>query len=184
MSNKAARNKPHYTNSAGSRSGNNLNAVIDQFMVASNTRYKRTSSATYCNIFAWDVTSALNAEIPHWIKNNAPAEPGASGAHELTANATYNWLRDYGGGYGWYTVSAKQAQERANSGYPTVAVWKNPTGKSGHIAVVRPEGSGYYYSSSKGPVIAQAGGSNYNRTNVSTGFGSSKMSAILYYTHD
>ncbi len=183
VSNRAKETTPHYMNTQGNRSAAALNTVIDQFNVTSNRRYK-VDSYTYCNIFAWDCTRALGAEIPHWVKDNKPVSSYTIGAKELNANATYNWLNNYGSVYGWRKVNASQAQDRANSGYPTVAVWKNTSGGSGHIAMIRPEGNGYVYSNARGPVIAQAGGSNYNYANVSTGFGSSKMSSIAYWTHD
>lgn len=180
VSNKAKENNPFYKNT-GARSSAAYNQVINQFNVASNSRYKKTSTATYCNIFAWDVMSAMNVQLPHWVKNNVPSTYGTG--NELNANATYNWLKNYGSKYGWSSVSASTAQSRANKGYPTVAIWYNTSGASGHVAVVRPEGNGYSYSSSKGPVIAQAGGSNFNYGNVSTGFGTGKMSKVMYYTH-
>ena len=182
VTNRAKENGIRVSNKEGNRSAANYNAVIDQYAVTSNSRYQRTSTATWCNIFAWDVTRALGCEIPHWTKNNAPVVSFTSGAGEMTANRTYNWLRDYGSTYGWKKVSDAEAQRRANAGYPTVAVWYNSTGKSGHIAIVRPEGSGFTYSSSRGPVIAQAGASNYNYTNVRTGFG--RTSGVVYYTHN
>lgn len=178
-------NKPRYTNSVGQRSAGALNTVLDQFEVTSNSRYRRASNGnTYCNIFAWDVTSALGCQIPHWTLNNLIADSSARGAKEMNVNATYAWLNGYGGMYGWYKVSGYDAQQRADNGYPTVAVWKNPNGGSGHIAVVRPQGGGYSYSDSMGPVVAQAGASNYNYINVSNGFGKDKMSAVVYWTHD
>lgn len=184
VSNPAKETSPHYTNTAGKRGPEALNTVIDQFAVTSNSRYRPKNGKTYCNIFAWDCTRALGAEIPHWVLNNKPATSNTGGAKELNANATYNWLNNYGSGYGWYKTTASEAQKRANAGYPTVAVWRNTSGGSGHIAVIRPEGSGYIYTNARGPVIAQAGGSNYSYANISIGFGSSKMSNIVYWTHD
>ena len=180
---RSRKNQPHYTNSAGQRSADALNIVLDQFEVATNKRHQKDSNGTYCNIFTWDATFALGCEIPHWTLNNAPASSTTPGARELNANATCDWLNSYGGQYGWYVVSAYEAQQRANSGYPTIATWKNLSGGSGHVAMVRPEGYNYSYSSRKGPVIAQAGAANYNYANVSTGFGSS-MSAVVYWTHE
>ena len=189
VSSKAAANKPHYKNAEGKRGRDAYNTVINQFNVNTNSRYAATSKSTYCNIFAWDVMSAMKVQLPHWIYNSGknrgkPAEPFASGAHELNANATYNWLNNYGAAYGWKKVSAADAQKRANSGYPTVVIWKNPTGASGHVAVVRPEGNGYGYSSSNGPVTAQAGAQNKNYLNVKSGFGASRMSSVVYWTHN
>ena len=185
VSNPAKENSPHYENTSAGRSESAYNKVIDQFNVQSNKRYQPASGRTYCNIFAWDVMSAMNVSLPHWIKNNEPATSTTSGANELNANAVYNWLQEYGASYGWSKVdNAYDAQKRANDGYPTIAIWKNTSGASGHVAVVRPEGNGYTYTDTKGPVIAQAGASNYNYCNVKTGFGANKMSAILYWTHD
>lgn len=177
-------NQPALTNAPGQRSAQALNAVLDQFQVESNVRYQRTQSATYCNIFVWDCTRALGCEIPHWLLSSAPASSSTPGAYEINTNATYNWLNAYGSRYGWRQVSAYEAQRRANAGYPAIAIWKNPTGQSGHIAMVRPEGGGYAYSAERGAVIAQAGAANYNRATVSLGFGRSRMPDMAYWTHD
>lgn len=171
VSDPASKNKPHYENSAGNRSKTNYNTVIDQFNVANNSRYKQRNGKTYCNIFAWDIMTAMKVQLPHWINsNNVPAEPYSSGAKELNANATYNWLNNYGEKYGWRKVSAYDAQQRANSGYPTIAIWKNPTGGSGHVMVIRPEGNGFSYKTNN-PVISQAGSTNINYWNVKNALG-------------
>lgn len=181
---KAAQNKPHYINYSGSRGGDSYNKVIDQFSVTTNGRYKRTRNSTYCNIFAWDVMSAMNVSLPHWISRaGAPANPYEKGASELTANATYDWLYKYGPKYGWSRITAQKAQERANNGYPTVGVWKNTGKGSGHIAVIRPETKSYTYTENN-PVVAQAGGTNYKITKASKGFGTSRLSSIVYWTHN
>ena len=50
----------------------------------------------------------------------------------MNANALHTWL---GTGHdGWRLVVPADAQARANLGFPTVASWFNPTGKSGHVA--------------------------------------------------
>lgn len=45
-------------------------AIINQFGVETNPRYRPRNNNTYCNIFVWDVSSAMGAEIPHWINPN------------------------------------------------------------------------------------------------------------------
>lgn len=186
VSNKARENGIRYISYAGQRSAEALNTVINQYDVANNARYRRTSTSTYCNIFAWDVMRAmgLEADFSHWLKDNKPATASTKGAHELNANATYNWINSYGSKYGWTKITAKQAQEYANAGYPVIAIWKNTSGGPGHIAVVRPEGNGYVYSTAKGPVIAQAGGSNFAYGNLSNGFGSAKMAKTQFWFHE
>lgn len=190
VKNKAKENGIKYASYAGQRSAAAYNTVIDQYFVETNSRYARTSTSTYCNIFASDVMLAMGLEgdYSHWLKNNAPSNSNTKGAYELNANATYNWINKYGSKYGWTKVSAEEAQERANAGYPTIGIWKNPTGKSGHVVVIRPEGTApdgktYTYSATKGPVIAQAGASNFNYGNISKGFSKDKMPAIQYWTH-
>ena len=161
--------QPKIVNS-GVRSRENYDAVINQFDVENNERYRPyrrknsgeiTWSDTYCNIFLWDVTRAMGAEIPHWVDINTgePREyPNVTNAKELDANGIATWLDTKGKEYGWREVTAEEAQARANEGKPTVGVWKNPNG-IGHVVVVRPApdnaNSGEVY-------LAQAGSKNFN----------------------
>lgn len=170
---------PPFTNSAGDRSVANYSNVINQFAVANNRRFLPRDGYTYCNIFAWDVTRAMGAEIPHWV--TADGRPtGVGQGRELNANATDQWLAKHGANYGWHRVSAAEAQTLANQGKPAVAVWNSGSGSPGHVAMVRPG----TYDPAEGPTIAQAGGQNYNLTTVRVGFGRSRMDQIAYYAHD
>jgi len=230
--NKASTNNPKFNNVAGKRGPEAYNQIINQFNVGQNTpnstggyttttynaRYNQSRSetgavtATYCNIFNWDVMTAMKVHFPHWAKQEAgnyltpisgrthvkePYVPpagtanGTSGMYELNANMLYEWMRQYGKEYGWTEVDPTIAQNRANNGFPTVTVWRNNSdSSSGHVQVVRPENSSYEYTTSaKGSVVAQAGSSNYNNGYVSTAYGTipttaNKTYALKYYTHD
>ena len=183
VANKARLNQPHYTNTADKRSTDAYNAVIDQFLVDTNPRYAITNGYTFCNIFAWDVCTAMEATLPHWVRDKyTPAEPYSKNAFETSVNILSVWLEDHGEQYGWKKVTAAEAQTSADEGHPTVAIWKNPTGESGHIAVVRPQGKGYFYSEKNGCVIAQAGSLNFSYGNVITSFMEERMSEIVYWT--
>lgn len=154
-------------------------AVINQFAVEKNPRYRRNQQGkgeTYCNIFVWDVTRAMGAEIPHWVdQTNDPSVLGEG--IELDANDVIQWLQSQGG---WKKVDSERAQDLANQGYPVVATWLNPGG-IGHIAVVRPG----KYSSSQGPTIAQAGETNFNHGTVDLGFQSLPANQeVVYYYHE
>ncbi len=163
------------TNQPGDRSVANYNAVLDQFSVGNNPRYARRNGNTYCNIFVWDATKAMGAEIPHWVdQQGRPAEVGARGAWEMDANATHRWLENQGRSQGWRKVSAAEAQRMANTGRPVVASWLNPGG-IGHIAMVRP-GEGAMQ-------IAQAGARNFNEGSLSRGFGNAAR-ATEFFVHD
>ncbi len=56
------------TNDAGDRSAYNYFKVIEQFQVENSQRYAPDIN-TYCNIFAQDVTRAMNAPLPQLVVN-------------------------------------------------------------------------------------------------------------------
>jgi predicted chitinase/LysM repeat protein len=148
--------------------------VIDQFAVGSNPRYQPRNGNTYCNIFAWDVTRAMGAEIPHWVDANGNPT-GVGQGRELDANAGHQWLENHGSRFGWREVNAEEVQALANQGHPTVASWHNPGG-IGHIAVVRPG-----ELNERGPAIAQAGARNFNEGHVRDSFGNAP---VKYFVND
>jgi len=137
--------------------------VINQFAAGKNPRYAQKRDAngkiksTYCNIFCWDVTRAMGAEIPHWV--NAAGEPvGVGKGNELNANATYDWLHKHGARYGWRKLSGQaEAQQLANLGHPVIAAFKKPGG-IGHVSVIRPG-----TLTAEGAAMAQAGAKNFNQ---------------------
>ncbi len=166
------------------RTAETYNNVINQFAVAHNPRYAiRDSSGdgikdTFCNIFVWDVTRAMGAEIPHWVDKRT-GQPTTvynySQSRELDANATMDWLRQHGAQHGWRRVSAEEAQRLANEGHPTMVGWKNPGG-IGHVAIVRPGNI-----NERGPAIAQAGSTNVNYAHVRDTFGNRP---VEYWVND
>jgi hypothetical protein len=141
--------------------------IIDHFAVATNPLYAASNSATYCNLFTQDVMKAMGAPLP-----------------QLLANDTFRWLSDEtkGGAQGWHQLSADQAQAMANEGHPTIAIWSNPNGGHGHLAVVRPGSVG----DERGDAEAQAGrrGAILNATHVARGFNNvSGQKSITYWSH-
>ncbi|MBX7101614.1 MAG: peptidoglycan-binding protein [Myxococcaceae bacterium] len=149
---------PSVTGDPSQRAPATYDNVINQFAVETNPRYTPRDGNTYCNIFASDVMGAMGVALPHWVDGSgAPAAPYQG--HELDANATAEWLDSTGGQYGWREVSAEEAQQLANQGFPAVATWNNPGG-IGHIGVVRPG------DDTNGPALAQAGAQNLNDAHV------------------
>lgn len=173
-------NYPPLTNSAANRNPTILDQVINQFAVGHNPRYLPDDGNTYCNIFAWDVTRAMDCEIPHWIDDKWNiARPNSSGAYEIRINEGIEWMIKYGvKNFGWQMATAQTAQDYANLGKVAVAMWKNPIpGGHGHIAVIRPGAI-----TNKGAACAQAGGTNFNYGHIKDGFGALKIPK--YYVHD
>jgi len=168
---------PPLTNSVQQgRNRNTYDQVINQFGVGTNPRYTPRNGNTYCNIFVWDVTRAMGAEIPHWVqRDGTPARPFDRGARELSANGTVRWLNRHGARYGWRRVTADEAQRNANRGRPTVVVMPRPGG-TGHVAIVRPGVNG-----PRGPAMAQAGARNFNNGNVRDVF---RRTQPQYWIHD
>jgi hypothetical protein len=160
--------------------------VISQFAVETSERYrvnKRGVGDTYCNIFSWDVTRAMSAEIPHYVNpaTGEPAAEGEDGAVEMDANATNDWLNTTGKQYGWVEVSAEQAQGYANAGMPAVTSWKNPGGH-GHMQVVSPSEDGTY-DAGRGVAIAQAGRHLYNYDYITSVYGQGTLGEVQYFAH-
>ncbi len=169
--------------SAGNRSASSYRKVIDQLDVENNPRYAPRNGSTYCNIFQWDVTKAMGAEIPHYTNANtgAPTSKDDPDVRHMNANRISGWLNEHGERYGWYEVSAEQAQRLANQGHPAVTIWKNNSGGHGHCQVVCPSQNGDY-DPVRGVTIAQAGRRlmNYNYiTNVY----SSTLPEVQYFAH-
>ncbi len=155
--------------------------VIAQFHVETNPRYtprdlnKDGVRDTFCNIFLWDYSRAMGAEIPHWVLANGASAAVGMG-RELDANGVVEWMRAHGPTAGWRKIVETEAREMAAQGYPTVVLW-NHHGGIGHVAVVRP-----------GPndvtLIAQAGSHNYETALISKGFGLLKEPALEFWTHE
>jgi hypothetical protein len=161
-------------NLPGRRGPQAYRSVLQALDPAGNPRYTARDGRTFCNIFVWDATRALGAELPHWVFADggiAPAE--APGATRTNCNILFRWLRAHGGRYGWRTVGPDEAQAAANRGEPTIALWKNPEGPHGHTAFLLPAGTG-------GPRFAQAGERNFLDGSFADSFGSR---TVEYWTH-
>lgn len=182
-SNMGQKCSPSIVNNVGNRSAKAYNNVIQQFNVETNSRYTPyKNGSTYCNIYVWDVTSAMGAEIPHRTDSNGDiADSKTSNVKYMTANAMYDWLGNKGKEYGWKEVSAEEAQKYANMGCPSVAAWKNPKGH-GHIQMVVPSKDGSY-NQSKGVAISQAGSKVIEYGYITDVYSSKRLNDIKYFVH-
>lgn len=167
----------------GNRSAELYRAVVDQFNVENNARYQPRDGNTYCNIFQWDVTKAMGAEIPHHTNANtgAPTTQDDPDVRYMNANRISDWLNSLGEKYGWYEVSAEQAQRLANQGHPAVTIWKNNSGGHGHCQVVVPSEDGTY-DPVKGVAIAQAGRRLFNNAYITNVY-SASLPEVQYFAH-
>ena len=174
---------PVITSSEGARNPALYRSVIDQFSVETAERYKPFRDGyTYCNIFMWDVTSAMGAEIPHYT-NPQTGEPmyypDIKGATQMGAIATDEWLKKYGPEYGWRQVDAETAQRYANSGRPAVTT----AGSLGHVQIVCPSQDGDF-DQIRGVTIAQAGRIVTNYTHLSGTYSTNGQQSVSYFVHE
>lgn len=174
---------PAITSDERSRNPELYRAVIDQFRVETAERYKPFREGyTYCNIFMWDVTSAMGAEIPHYTDpaTGAPmVYPDTRGARQMGAIAIDEWLKTYGPDYGWRQVDAETAQRYANEGRPAVTA----AGSLGHVQVICPSRDGGF-DPVRGVTIAQAGRIVTNYTYLSSIYSTNGQQSVSYFVHD
>lgn len=112
----------------GRRSREISEMLIKQFGVTVNPRYADDAPGKIRgHIFVWDVSRAMNCEIPHFV-----------GAKELSLAQTCDWVRHEGPMRGWKRVAdCGEIIEVANTGRLVVALPRETRTK--HIAVVGPQ---------------------------------------------
>lgn len=163
-----------FTSFPNQRARSRLDSILDWFNVEDSPRYRPLGGTTYCNIFVWDVTRALTAEIPHWVDADwLPCGQKHPGARETTANMLFGKLRD--GAWGWRECDQVHAGSFVRGGFPVVAAWKNPKGP-GHIAMLTP--------SDDDILVAQAGAVCARRIPIQHAFGAGRMPDVRYFWHD
>lgn len=153
---------PRLTCKPDCRSAGHYLGVVMQFPLTSG-RYLPSPGVTWCNVYAWDVMSAMGATFPHWVDEHGQPERPGPDAYELSINAGIRWLEEHGPEYGWREVSELDARAQALLGHPALATWSNPRGH-GHVAVVLPFLQPTH--------IAQAGARNFFDEPLAHGFGS------------
>ena len=174
---------PAITSNETNRSPERYRAVIDQFNVETAERYRPgRNDSTYCNIFLWDVTKAMGAEIPHYTdpETGEPRYyPDTKGAKSMGAIATDAWLEKHGREYGWYEADAETAQRYANEGKPAVT----SAGSLGHVQIVCPSEDGGF-DTARGVTIAQAGRIVTNYSYISGTYSTTGQKNVRYWIHD
>lgn len=96
----------------GRRSPELYELVLKQFAVAHNPRYRGEGpDRSRAHIFIWDVTRAMNAEVPHF-----------QGARELTLAQTAEWVRHDALMLGWKRADQATALASAQNGSPVLAL--------------------------------------------------------------
>ncbi|HZF14643.1 MAG TPA: SH3 domain-containing protein [Steroidobacteraceae bacterium] len=131
-----------------------LGSIVDLLDVEHSARYQPTVT-TFCNIYAYDFCYLAGVYLPRvwWMAKalldlRAGADPGVAygkTVRELTANALYDWLSEWGDDYGWQRCAdVDELQGAANRGsVGVVCAQRRDLSRSGHIVVVVPEIAGH-----------------------------------------
>jgi hypothetical protein len=130
---------------------NALRGILDFLDVERSARYQPTSTATFCNIYAYDYCHLARAYLPRvWWTDRAVAGLTAGEAvnaaygttiREQTANQLFDWLNDWGDDFGWVRVfDFSLLQSKVNDGaVGLICALRKVLSRSGHITVVIPE---------------------------------------------
>jgi len=174
---------PVVTSNIGNRSPSLYRAVLDQFRVETAERYRPgRNDTTYCNIYVWDVTRAMGAELPLYTDRETGEPrfpPDTRGARSMGARAMCEWLQTHGQTYGWREVDAATAQWYANQGKPAVT----SSGQRGHVQMVCPSRDGRF-DPIRGVTIAQAGRIVTNYTHISSTYSAAGLNDVRYWVHE
>jgi hypothetical protein len=150
----------------------NQYAAVATLNVEDSSRYAASGETTYCNIYAYDLVTALGAYIPRtWWYNNAISriQAGetpisvaehesriASGqsvagtihpvygetVRELDANSLNTWMQEWGASFGWSRAASADAAQQAANAGNIVVILADGLGVPGHVSVVLSEGYG------------------------------------------
>ncbi len=129
----------------------NIHQVVDWIDVEHSARYAPTSTNTYCNIYAYDLSFGTGVYIPRvWWNEKAFKVIEAGGTPdiiyektvtELNANALADWFENYGNLFGWTRVfDTDTLQAKVNTGTLGIIVAQRINlNRSGHIVGILPE---------------------------------------------
>jgi hypothetical protein len=128
-------------------------AVIDWADVGdhSHVRWQPTGATTFCNVYTYDICNIAGIYLPRvWWTHDALVKLQAGQSvdvkygqtvDEIRANQIYNWLRDFGAGFGWQRVfDPDPLQTQVNSGMVgIICAQRVDINRPGHIQIVAPE---------------------------------------------
>ena len=114
-----------------------IKGVVEWLDVENSARWQPKGSATYCNVYAHDLLHVLGFYLPRvwWrdpksVTNETKVIYGQT-VREMSANSLVDWMKNYGGLYGWQVSSVPPV---AHKEQPIVCIAKARKG-SGHIVV-------------------------------------------------
>lgn len=120
-------------------------ALADALQVETAHRYTAEDGDTWCNVWAFDLVTAMGGYLPRiWYTNERDeflvhGEAYAENRHrQVRANDLYDWMMEWGVvEYGWAAVGGVEAgQQAANAGQLVIILGRtveDDPGKAGHV---------------------------------------------------
>jgi hypothetical protein len=195
--------QPGRTGTAADDLRKELAVIIDHLAVdkAAHKRYKPTSNATFCNIYAHDYCHLAGVYLPRVWWTEKAIEKITGGAtlppligdtiREMRANDLFRWLRDFGLRFGWrQTGTLDKLQQAANAGGIGVIVARRKIeGRSGHIVIIPPETEEDQADRKQGvvtkPLQSQAGSVNFRYgTSTLNWWKGAQFAESAFWIHD
>ena len=169
--------QPGRTGLSNADKAQDLARIIAYLRVDTARRYRRTASATFCNLYAHDYCHLAGAYLPRvwWrakaltqlVQGQLIAARYGTTVVEYNVNALFNWLEEFGPDFGWRrTVSLDEVQQAANLGQVgIIAAQRTHLNAPGHIVAVVPETEAHRATRRSGqvstPLQSQAGSTNF-----------------------
>jgi len=158
-------------------------AVIDWLDVGDNShlRWQPKGGTTFCNVYSYDVCNIAGIYLPRvWWTHDAlvKLQAGqqvpvkyAQTVDEIRANQIYDWLVQFGGGFGWQRVfDPDPLQTQVNSGMiGIICAQRVDINRPGHIQIIAPE-HGDKQAKRSGGKVTQPLQSNAGATTFTYGF--------------
>lgn len=127
----------------------NQYAIADTLLIPGSTRHApvtdENATDTWCNVFAFDMVTAMGGYLPRvWWTDVAietfesGREPGPEEVEQQRANDLYDWMIAWGvPHFGWESVGSPQnAQAEADAGQIVIILASTSTTTPGHVSVV------------------------------------------------
>ncbi len=152
-----------------------LTRTSDIYQPGAGGNFNRPGDA-WCNQATYDVAEATGISVEKFTEGET--------RWLTTANEAVRAMERSVGEGKLKVVSGRRAQRLANRGFTIIPGWENPSGRSGHLATVRPTDA--KYDPAKGPLVSSVGGLN-KIWNVDKAFDVGRegkpqsMSEIKYY---
>jgi hypothetical protein len=175
-------------------------SIVNYLQVDKSPRYQKRNNQTFCNVYACDCCYLAKVYLPRVWWTGSAIERLARGealsaryavtVGELNANSLFDWLRDFGGRFGWArTFSETELQEHVNQGgVGLIIAQRSQLNAPGHVSIVAPENESNLAVRTGGvvtvPLQSQAGAKNF-RFGAATGrwWTQGKFRDFAFWTH-